>query len=56
LQYCPSCGSQLFGYERPYDRLNRGKMVSVACCPWCKWSDSGEKYRDLDEDEVRIPY
>lgn len=53
---CPCCGSKLYGYERPYDRLNRSKNVGVACCPWCKWTGTGEKYRDLEDDEVRIPY
>lgn len=53
---CPCYGSDLFGYEKPYDRLNRGKVIGVACCPWCKWTGTGEQYRDLDDDDVKIPY
>jgi hypothetical protein len=55
---CPWCGSDLFGYSQSLSEKNmKGRKVTgVACCPWCKWSDTGEKYLYLDDDEVKIPY
>jgi len=55
---CPLCGTDLYGYTKSIlDKNTKGrKETGVACCPWCKWSGTGEKYIDLDNDDVRIPY